>query len=61
MCNKKPIRMIEMHKLSYEKDTYPNCDGEHDRWVSTTVGYTCIAFDMAAETVEESIIETLEY
>lgn len=42
------------------KDTYPNCDGEHDRWVSTIVGYTCIAFDPIAGTIEESVNSTIQ-
>lgn len=39
------------------KDTYPNCDGEYDRWVSIIVGHTCIAFDPTTGTIEESKVE----
>lgn len=26
-------------------DNYPNCDGEHDRWDSRTIGYNELSFD----------------
>ena len=42
------------------KDTYPNCDGEHDRWVSTIVGYNCIAFDPATGEITESVVEEVK-
>ena len=42
------------------KDTYPNCDGEHDRWVSTIVGYNCIAFDPVLGSVGEMRVESVE-
>ena len=42
------------------KDTYPNCDGEHDRWVTTIVGYNCIAFDPATGIIAESQVEKVE-
>ena len=27
-------------------DNYPNCDGEHDRWDTRTIGYHTIIFDI---------------
>lgn len=27
-------------------DNYPNCDGEHDRWDSRTVGYHDLVFSL---------------
>ena len=43
------------------KDTYPNCDGEYDRWVSTIVGYNCIAFDPETGAIEQSQVAEIEY
>ncbi len=34
-------------------DHYPNCDGEHDRWSTKTVGYHTLTFDCATNTVLE--------
>ena len=42
------------------KDTYPNCDGEHDRWISTIVGYNCIAYDPKLGDIEISQVDSLE-
>ena len=33
-------------------DNYPNCDGEHDRWDTRTIGYHVLTFDPAAHTVK---------
>ena len=27
-------------------DNYPNCDGEHDRWSTKTIGYESLTFDL---------------
>ncbi len=27
-------------------DNYPNCDGEHDRWDTKTIGYHTLVFDI---------------
>ena len=32
-------------------DTYPNCDGENDRWITKQVGAHTLTFDIAAKTV----------
>lgn len=32
-------------------DHYPNCDGEHDRWSTRTIGYETIAFDTATDAI----------
>lgn len=58
-CGVKDDKICVFLNIIGLKDTYPNCDGEYDRWVSTIIGYTCIAFDPAAGTIEESEVETL--
>ena len=60
-CGIKDDKICVFLNLTGSKDTYPNCDGEHDRWISTIVGYTCIAFDPVTGSIEESEIETLDY
>ncbi len=32
-------------------DHYPNCDGEHDRWSTKTIGYNTVTFDCASNKV----------
>ncbi len=31
-------------------DNYPNCDGEHDRWDTVTIGYHTVNFDVNTST-----------
>lgn len=59
-CGIKDGKICVFLNITGLKDTYPNCDGEYDRWVSTIVGYTCIAFDPATETIEESEVESID-
>ena len=33
-------------------DNYPNCDGEHDRWDTKTIGYNTLTFDLITNTVK---------
>lgn len=33
-------------------DNYPNCDGEHDRWDSRTIGYNEMIFDLNTNKIE---------
>ena len=60
-CGIKEDKICVLLQIVGLKDTYPNCDGEHDRWISTIVGYNCIAFDPVTGTIEENQVETLEY
>lgn len=40
--------LIELQFPVYEWiDTYPNCDGEHDRWVTREIGCEAIVFKKA--------------
>lgn len=32
-------------------DNYPNCDGEHDRWDTVTIGYHDVVYDLSNSTV----------
>ena len=59
-CGVRDDKICVLLNITGLKDTYPNCDGEHDRWVSTIVGHTCIAFDPIAGTIEESVNSTIQ-
>ncbi len=34
-------------------DNYPNCDGEHDRWSTKTIGYESLTFDLLEKKVKK--------
>lgn len=58
-CGIKNDKVCVFLDITGLKDTYPNCDGEHDRWVSTIVGYTSIAFDPITGNITETKVDYL--
>lgn len=42
------------------KDTYPNCDGEHDRWVEVCKGYDCLVFSASDKEIQCSKVDSLD-
>lgn len=46
-------KLLEFSFPIYEWiDTYPNCDGEHDRWITREIGRDVIAFDLVNKTIK---------
>lgn len=41
-------------------DTYPDCDGEYDRWIAREVGFQCLAYDVTSGEITLSKVETPE-
>lgn len=48
LCGVKEGKLLLRFPIVQWIDNYPNCDGEHDRWDSRTVGYHTLEFDPAA-------------
>ena len=44
ICGKENGHIVLRFPIVHWIDNYPNCDGEHDRWDSVTVGYRILTF-----------------
>lgn len=50
-CRVENNKLMLLFPIYEWMDTYPNCDGEHDRWITKRVGAHTLTFDMEHKTV----------
>ena len=50
-CNSEAGSLVLQFPIYEWIDNYPNCDGEHDRWDTRTIGYKTIEFDCSSNAI----------